>query len=298
MMHNDQVNIDTDIVANMIHEQFPQYCNLEIKKLDTQGTMNAIYRIGDKLAAKFPLRLIDNKLCNEQILAEASAMKEISQCTTVPCAQMIGIGQPSIDFPMHWIIQDWLEGDIATPIDFSSSTSLAQDISDLILNLRSAHTHQRRFDGKGRGGNLTDHDDWISTCLKKSKNLLDVDMLHAIWVRLRQLPHRQRDVMSHKDLIPANLLVQNQRLIGLLDCGSFGPADSALDLVAAWHLFDSPRRELIKENLQSDDIEWKRGAAWAFQQALGLVWYYEKSNPAMSALGRSTLIRIINDPDI
>ena len=33
--------------------------------------------------------------------------------------------------------------------------------------------------------------------------------------------------------------------------------------------------------------------AWAFQQAMGLVWYYLDSNPAMSQWGRRTLIRIL-----
>lgn len=35
-----------------------------------------------------------------------------------------------------------------------------------------------------------------------------------------------------------------------------------------------------------------------FQQAMGLVWYYRESNPEMSALGRSTLGRILSDPEI
>jgi hypothetical protein len=33
--------------------------------------------------------------------------------------------------------------------------------------------------------------------------------------------------------------------------------------------------------------------AWAFQQAMGLVWYYAASNPAVSRLGRRTLDRIL-----
>jgi hypothetical protein len=32
-----------------------------------------------------------------------------------------------------------------------------------------------------------------------------------------------------------------------------------------------------------------RGAAWAFEQALGAVWYYADSNPVMSEMGRRTL---------
>jgi hypothetical protein len=34
--------------------------------------------------------------------------------------------------------------------------------------------------------------------------------------------------------------------------------------------------------------------AWAFQQAMGLVWYYLDSNPPMSRWGRRTLDRIVD----
>ena len=40
------------------------------------------------------------------------------------------------------------------------------------------------------------------------------------------------------------------------------------------------------------DLEWARGSAWAFEQAMGLVWYYAESNPAMSHTGRRTLERL------
>ena len=39
-------------------------------------------------------------------------------------------------------------------------------------------------------------------------------------------------------------------------------------------------------------MEWERGKAWAFQQAMGLVWYYADTNPVMSQMGRRTLDRI------
>jgi aminoglycoside phosphotransferase (APT) family kinase protein len=103
--------------------------------------------------------------------------------------------------------------------------------------------------------------------------------------------------MSHRDLIPANLLVRDGRLAGVLDAGRFGPADPALDLVAAWHLFDRERRDHLRNALGAGEVEWKRGAAWAFQQAMGLVWYYAESRPGMSALGRNTLDRLLDDPD-
>jgi aminoglycoside phosphotransferase (APT) family kinase protein len=104
--------------------------------------------------------------------------------------------------------------------------------------------------------------------------------------------------MSHRDLIPANLLVEGERLVGVLDAGRFGPADPALDLVAGWHLLDASTRAVMRQELDCGEVEWKRGAAWAFQQAMGLVWYYARSNPAMAALGRSTLDRLLADPDL
>ena len=67
MMHNDQIHIDAPLVTHLINKQFPQYRSLEVKKLDTQGTVNAIYRLGHELVAKFPLRLIDATLCHEQM---------------------------------------------------------------------------------------------------------------------------------------------------------------------------------------------------------------------------------------
>lgn len=84
------------------------------------------------------------------------------------------------------------------------------------------------------------------------------------------------------------------RLVGVLDVGDFGPADPALDLVAAWHLLDDvPRRE-FRRLLGCGDIEWARGIAWALEQAMGLVWYYRDSNPAMARTGRRTLGRILH----
>ena len=87
--------------------------------------------------------------------------------------------------------------------------------------------------------------------------------------------------MSHGDLIPQNILVSRDRIVGVIDGGSFSPADPALDLIAAWHLFDKRCREIVRIGLGSNDAEWRCGAAWAFQQAMGLVWYCENSNPGM-----------------
>jgi aminoglycoside phosphotransferase (APT) family kinase protein len=101
--------------------------------------------------------------------------------------------------------------------------------------------------------------------------------------------------MNHGDLVPGNVLVSGGRLAGVLDVGGLTPADPALDLVGAWHLLDAGVRPLLRTQLGCDDLEWERGKAWAFAQAMGLVWYYLDSNPSMSGLGRRTLDRLLED---
>lgn len=298
MMHSDQLHIDTDIVRQMVFDQFPEYRDERIEQVGAVGTVNATFRIGSSVAARFPLRATDPVGCADMLRSETAAMMEFAAHSPFACPRSIGLGQPGPLYPLPWAIQTWIEGDVATPDRLAASATFALDIANLIASLRAVNPHGRRFDGQGRGGSLPDHDDWMSTCFENSEGHMDVPRLSRIWARLRQLPPAGPDVMSHRDLIPANLLVRGDRLVGVLDTGSFGPADPALDLVAAWHLLDRKQREIVRTHLGSSDVEWKRGAAWAFQQAMGLVWYYRSTNPAMSALGRSTLSRILDDPEI
>jgi aminoglycoside phosphotransferase (APT) family kinase protein len=298
MMHDDQVPIDADIVRRLIDDQFPEYRHAPIEQLGTLGTVNAIFRIGTDVAARFPLRAMDPIECAAMLRREAAAMTQFAKHSPFATPRPLGLGQPGSLYPMPWAVQSWIEGDVATPNGLATSTAFARNIANLIASLRSADTQGRPFDGQGRGGNLSDHDAWMEVCFKNSDDLLDVPRLRRMWARLRELPPTGPDVMSHRDLIPGNLLVQGERLVGVLDAGSFGPADPALDLVAAWHLLDRERREIVRRHLGSGEVEWKRGAGWAFQQAMGLVWYYERTNPSMSALGRSTLSRLVDDLDV
>ncbi|MGX9146952.1 aminoglycoside phosphotransferase family protein [Mesorhizobium sp. 128a] len=297
-MHRDQVHIDVNIVREMVFGQFPEYRHERIEQVGAIGTVNAIFRIGSSVAARFPLRAMEPVACANILRNEAAAMTEFATHSPVACPRPIGLGQPGPLYPLPWAMQTWIEGDVAKQDGLAASTAFALDIANLIASLRAANTYGRRFDGQGRGGSLHQHDDWMSICFKNSEGLLDVSRLRRIWDRLRELPQSGLDVMSHRDLIPANLLVRGDRLVGVLDTGSFGPADPALDLVAAWHLLDRSQRETVRTHLGSSDVEWQRGAAWAFQQAMGLVWYYRSTNPAMSALGRTTLSRIIDDVEV
>ena len=296
-MHDDQLEIDDGTVRRLIHEQFPEWRDEPLTRVHGSGTVNAIFRIGDGLAARFPLRGTDAATA-AQLTAEASAMEELAECSPFPVPRHIAIGRPGDGYPLPWSVQTWLHGEIATPHAVAGSEAFAGDLAALIGALRAADTRGRRFAGSGRGGDLRASDDWAAQCIRASRDDFPAETLSMLWAALRNLPRTSPDVMTHGDLIPANLLVRDGRLVGILDGGGFGPADPALELVCAWHLFDAGPRAVLRDAIQADELEWKRGAAWAFVQAMGLVWYYRESNPVMSELGRSTVSRLLADDEI
>lgn len=193
-------------------------------------------------------------------------------------------------------MQTWLPGTVADDADPGESDAFARDLADLIRDLRAVDTRGRTFADTGRGGDLQSHDAWMVTCFGRSEHLLDVPRLRRTWAALRHLPRGEAgDVMTHGDLIPGNVLVSAGRLAGILDVGGFGSADPSLDLVSAWHLLEAGPRQVLLDRLGCDDLEWERGKAWAFVQAMRLVWYYAESNPGMSRTGQRSVERILAD---
>jgi len=291
-MHSDQLTVDVGTVRRLVDKQFPRWRALPIRRVRAAGTVNAIFRLGEDLAARFPLRPQEEHRVRHWLQAEAAAMQEFADVSVVPAPRPVAVGDPGDGYPLPWSIQTWLPGNDATVEDPSASTGFAQDLATLIARLRSADTRGRTFRGAGRGGHLRDHDEWMETCFRESAGLLDVTRLRAMWAELRILPEVDAEVMCHGDLIPPNMLVRGGRLAGVLDSGGFAAADPALDLIGAWHLLDDNPRGVLREVLRCGDVQWQRGMAWAFEQAMGLVWYYAQSNPIMSTFGRRTLQRL------
>jgi aminoglycoside phosphotransferase (APT) family kinase protein len=291
-MHADEVPVSAGLVTELIDAQFPRWRGLPVSRVDSPGTINAIFRVGDRLAARLPLRGGDPAAARRAVESEAAAARELAGATRFPVPEQVALGEPGPGYPLPWSVQRWLPGRTGDEEDPADSVPFARDLAEFIAGVRAIDPRGRKFSGRGRGGDLKSHDAWISTCLKESEGLLDVGRLSRMWAAFRDLPREAPDVMCHGDLTPGNVLVAGGRLAGVLDVGDLGAADPALDLISAWNLLAEGPRQVLRDALRCPDLDWERGRAWAFEQALGLVWYYAETNPVMSRLGRVTLDRI------
>jgi aminoglycoside phosphotransferase (APT) family kinase protein len=292
-MHAGELTISPSTVRALIDDQFPAWRELHVRQVASTGTVNAIFRIGDELAARFPLVPDDVAKLRRDLQAESDAGAELAGRTRFPTPVPVALGEPGDGYPLPWAVQTWVPGVSAEDDDPGASMAFAHDLADFIRDVRAIDVRGRVFRGYGRGGDLRTHDEFMELCFERSDQLLDVPRLRAMWAAMRELPPTPGgNMMTHGDLIPGNVLVADGRLAGVLDVGGLGPTDPALELVSAWHLLETEPRRVLREDLGCGELEWERGRAWAFQQAMGLVWYYEHTNPAMSRMGRRTLERL------
>ena len=305
-MHAGQLEVDAATVRALVADQLPHLGRPGVRLLPQTGTVNAIARLGDALAARFPLQPGDPPTVRRDLAREADAARRLVGRLRVRVPEVVALGEPGHGYPLPWSVQTWLPGRDGSAVEPGASYAFARDLAALVTDLRAVPTDGRTFVGErrtNRGGVIGDHDAWVRECLERSVGLLDVAALAALWDRLRDLPRGpDPDVTTPRRPDPEQRPGRHARrrsragearLVGLLDVGEAGPADPALDLVAAWHLLDDGPRGGFREALACDDATWARGTAWAFEQAIGLVWYYRTSNPGFSAFGRRSLDRLL-----
>lgn len=294
-MHEDEVPVDVATVRRLVADQFPRWRGLTVSRLRTVGTVHAIFRLGGSLVVRCPLRRLDPGVALARLRAEAAAQREFARAGGVPCPLPRALGRPGPGYAMPFAVQTWVPGRVPAVGEEAGSAALADGLASLIASLRAAPTRGRVFAGEGRGGVLSAHDDWVGECVRANAPWFDPAETGSMWARLRRLPCEDPDVMTHGDLVPGNVLVEAGRLVGVLDTAGYGPADPALELVCAWHLLDGPRRARLRAALRCSELEWERGRAWAFQQAMGLVHYYAATNPGMHELGLRSMRQLLAD---
>jgi aminoglycoside phosphotransferase (APT) family kinase protein len=295
-MHPDQLDVDPETAAALVGDQFPQWRLLPVRPVTSHGTVNTLFRLGDDLVLRFPLQCDEPEAKREELTREADVARRLLGRVPVATPAPVALGAPGHGYPSPWAVYRWLPGTVATDVGVAESEPFALDLADFVRAVRSLDLEGRVFSGRGRGGRLTSQDEWVSSCLDRSAELIDTKALRRLWSRLRLTPRAGApDVWTHGDLMPGNLLVADGRLAAVLDVGGLGPADPALDLMPAWNLMTPGPRRAFRLALGTDDPEWERGKGWAFAQAIGCLHYYRLTNPVMSVLAHRTLSALLDD---
>ena len=76
-MHPDQLTVSVETVYALVANQFPDWAGLPITEIASQGTVNALFRLGDQLATRFPLQPADASETRRWLESEAEAAQAL-----------------------------------------------------------------------------------------------------------------------------------------------------------------------------------------------------------------------------
>ncbi|MET8279598.1 aminoglycoside phosphotransferase family protein [Micromonospora sp. NPDC005174] len=294
-MHADQVDVGADVVAALVAEQFPPWRGLPVHPLPSAGTVHALFRLGGDVVLRFPLRPSADPELRAELRREQEHAVLLAAHLPVAVPEPLGIGEPGAGYPGPWMAHRWIAGETAQPDRIDDLEVFARDLAAVVVALHGIDTGGRAWPGFGRGGPLADQDDDIRAALAVSGELADTAALAEVWHRCRDVRRDDpADVWLHADLMPGNLLVRDGRLVAVIDLGTVGVGDPAVDLMPAWNLLDVSARQTYRRAVGVDDATWERGRGWALAQAINALPYYVDTNPVMADTARHTLRAVLD----
>jgi aminoglycoside phosphotransferase (APT) family kinase protein len=144
-MHPGQLDVTTDLVTRLIRSQFPEWGGLRVRGVRSHGTVNALFRIGDDLVARFPILPGDPAAALKELEQEADAARRLRAISPYPTPEPIAIGEPGEGYPLPWAVYTWISGTIAYDADVAGSAAFAEDLATFVRALRSVPTDGRTF---------------------------------------------------------------------------------------------------------------------------------------------------------
>ena len=267
-MHIDELDIDEALVRHLLGEQFPGLSELPIRRVRPEGTVNAIFRLGEELC----VRLARRGGPTEPGSKESRWLPQLAPVLPVAIPVPVARGRPTDSYPWFWDIQTWVEGETVA-VEEIDAVQAARDLTILVAALRSVNPAAAP---PGRGIPLAERDPEVRHWLRR----FDGDpAVTEEWERaLAAQPWEGPPVWHHGDLDARNWLVRDGRISGVIDWGSMGVGDPACDVMVAWKLHSAAARDAFRDALAVDDATWERARGWVLSQAVAILAYYTPDN--------------------
>ena len=101
-MHDDQISVTRVQVLALVADQLPALAGLDIVPV-VGGTVNAIFRIGGEVAARFSLRHDDPDRALLRLRREMVASAEFVLACPVVAPEPLDVGRPGRGYPLPWV---------------------------------------------------------------------------------------------------------------------------------------------------------------------------------------------------
>ncbi|MFG3660503.1 aminoglycoside phosphotransferase family protein [Streptomyces sp. NPDC047706] len=287
-MHADEVDLDAPLVRRLIAGQFPQWAELPVRRLESSGTENAMFRLGGDLVVRLPRR----PGAVGDVRHELTWLPELGPRLPVATPRPAGRGEPDAEFPFPWSVYRWLEGRNPVAGRLDEPERLAEDLAEFVTALRRVDA------GNGppnlRGVPLATRDEPTRAAVAQLVGRVDTAAVTALWEEALRAPaYTGAPVWAHGDLSPGNVLVREGRLSGVIDFGLVGVGDPAVDLIVAWNLLPAGARETFRRAVGADAAAWARGRGWALSISLIQLPYYWETNPLLAANSRHVIGEVL-----
>lgn len=304
VLHDDELPIDTGLVRALVGRAMPGAVDLPVRRLDSSGSSNALFRLGKNLLVRLPRQPGGSATISK----EARWLPILRPSLPVQVPEVVGVFEPDCNYPERWSVVRWIDGEHPevvtpqTPPD-PRRQKLASDLAEVVHALRLAEVPDEALSDPDlrwyRGEPLATMDAVTRHNIKRCRALgdfaLDLDAAERLWDEAMTLPgtmDRPAPRWYHGDLAAENLLTLNWRLSAILDFGSLSIGDPAVDLAVAWEVLDPPARDIFRREIGVDEATWLRGRAWALSITL-MIWYYWTTMPqrrsSRLAIGRNVL---------
>ncbi len=304
VLHDDEIPIDAGLVRALVDRAMPHYAELPVRRLDSSGSTNALFRLGEDLLIRLPRQPGGSAA----IAKEAKWLPVLGPSLPVGVPEVVAVFGPDCGYPERWSVVRWIDGvhpEVVTPdmpVD-PRRADLAVDLAEVVRALGLAEVASGAVSDLAlqwyRGEPLATMDavtrENIGHCRALDDFGYDLDAAERLWDEAMRLPgakDRPAPRWYHGDLTAENLLASDSRLAAVLDFGALSVGDPTVDLVVAWEVLDPPAREVFRRKLGIDDATWLRGRAWALSLTL-MIWYYWTTMPQRRtrsiAVGRNVL---------
>lgn len=219
-MTDTEIEITADLVRDLLQEQHPDLAGLVIREV-AGGWGNQMWRLGDELAVR--MQRMDPT--PELQLKERRWLPVLAPRLPLPVPTPVRFGEPSELFPKHWTVMTWVPGE---PLDHGSISRGAHAADTLAGFLRALHVEAPAeapiaTDRGAHPKNCTDGFEQFFQAVAPDDIAADV---RAVWDDAVAAPAWEgTPVWVHGDLHPANVVVSDGTLSGIVDFGDVFAGD-------------------------------------------------------------------------